>query len=66
MLRQHYLLRLSTSRNYPNSIPNVTLIVRNAIRLQESTILILKRHSLVMFLLVFDISNYLLQIRLTY
>ena len=45
-------------------IPNVTLVVFNAVRLQESAVLVLKSHSLVMLFLVFYISNHLVQIGL--
>ena len=47
------------------SIPNITLVVFNAVRLQERAVLILKRHSLVMLFLIFFVSNHFLQIGLT-
>ena len=47
-------------------IPNVPLVVFNAIRLKEGTALVLKSDALVVFFLVFDVSNYVVKVGLAH
>jgi hypothetical protein len=46
--------------------PNVSLIKLNTVRIEKRPILVLKRHALVMRLLVLDIPNDIGEIRLTH